>query len=417
MKKRNVDVLIVGAGPAGLAAAIELNKSGVKNCLVVDRDSHAGGTPYFCHHSGFGLKDLHFPLSGPGYARHYAKKAIQAGIEILTETTVIDWKDATTLTLSSPRGLEQVSAKSVLLATGCRERPRSARLVPGSRPHGIFTTGSLQDFVHTYSQPVGRRAVIVGAELVSFSALVTLANAKSKAVMMVTELPKHQAYHFYRPFKWFTTTLLMRVPIASFSKLTNIYGKKRVEAVEITHLQTGKKKNVECDSVIFTGDWIPDHELARKGGLEIDPGTLGPQVDSSFRTSQKGVFAAGNLLRGAETADIAAIEGRMAAASITHYLNTEEWPQSLPFIAESPIVWVSPNSFSHKSTQTLLKNYLFRVDAFQKNVTVQVTQDNNILYSKKYRFIGPNYSAHLGKQWIAKIDFQGPAPHLRIITE
>ena len=210
----------------------------------------------------------------------------------------------------------------------------------------------------------------------------------------------------------------MRVPIAPLSQLSNIFGKKRVEAVEITHLQTGEKKNVECDTVIFTGDWIPDHELARKGGLEIDPGTLGPQIDMAFRTSQKGVFAAGNLLRGAETADIAAIEGRMAAASIAQYLNTEEWPQkSLPFIAESPVAWVSPNSFSHENTQTLLKNFLFRVGAFQKNVTVQVTQDNNILYSKKYHFIGPNYSAHLGNQWIPKINFSGPAPHLRIKTE
>ena len=209
----------------------------------------------------------------------------------------------------------------------------------------------------------------------------------------------------------------MRVPIAPLSQLSNIFGKKRVEAVEITHLQTGEKKTVECDSVIFTGDWIPDHELARKGGLAIDPGTLGPQVDSSFRTSQKGVFAAGNLLRGAETADIAAIEGRMSAASIAQYLNGEEWPQkSLPFLAESPIVWVSPNSFS-QSTQTLLKNYLFRVDKFLKNVTVQVKQNNNILYSKKYHFIGPNYSAHLGNQWLSKIDLQGSALHLGIKTE
>ncbi len=333
----------------------------------------------------------------------------------MTETTASSWQDETTLTLSSPRGLQHVSAKAILLATGCRERPRSARLVPGSRPQGIFTTGSLQDFVHTYSYPVGKKAVIVGAELVSFSALLTLSDAKSKAVLMVTKMPKHQAYKFYRPFKWFTTRLMMRVPIVTRSVLTNIYGKKRVEAVEITHLQTSEKKKIECDAIIFTGDWIPDHELARTGGLEIDPGTLGPQIDTAFRTSQKGVFAAGNLLRGAETADIAAIEGRKAANAMVQFLRTKEWPQKrMPIITDSSVEWISPNAFS----DGLFSNkFFFRVKEFQQNIVVRISQDDRILYDKKFRSIGPNYSAHISNQWISKVDYQGSAPHLSIVKE
>ncbi len=415
MHEIEVDVLIVGAGPAGLAAAIELKECGVPKVLVLDRDTEAGGTPRFCHHTGFGVRDLHGFYSGPGYAKHYAKRAASSGAEIWLESTATEWVDERTLAVTNPMGIHEVTAKAVLLATGCRERPRSARLVPGDRPNGIFTTGSLQDTIHRYHQSVGRDFVVDGAELVSFSALLTLMKAKSRAVLMVTEQPKHQAYGIYRPFKWWTTGILMDVPIATKSKVTRIIGCKNVEAVEVTNLNSGAQDIVQCDGVVFTGDWIPDHELARKGGLAIDANTKGPAVDAAFRTSKMGIFAAGNLLRGAETADHAALEGRLAAQSICKYLTSEQWPeQRLAIQAQSPVAWVSPNVVNAESVGAAPRDLLFRVQEVCRRATVTVAQGEKVLHRKHYRKIGPNLSLRLRDGWLQRVEANGPAIDVRI---
>ena len=319
------DVLIVGAGPAGLSAAIELKKQGIKNILVVDREPEGGGMPRFCHHTGFGREDLWRMWQGPTYAKYYRDLADKMDVEVRTSTTVLGWRASTTestekyLKFTAPSGLGEIKAQVVLLATGVRERPRSARMIPGTRPQGIFTTGSLQRFVYQERLPVGKRAVIVGAELVSLSALMTLMHANVKCAMMVTEEPSHQIEFPYVAMKWAIADILMRTPIVTNTKVTNIFGRKRVEGIELTH-KSGQTKLVECDTVIFTGNWIPEHEIARLGGLQIHPVTHGPVIDANFHSSVKGVFVAGNLLRGVETADHCAIEGKRAAQSIAKFI-------------------------------------------------------------------------------------------------
>ena len=173
---QSCDVLIVGAGPAGLSTAIELKKQGIKNVLVVDREPEAGGMPRMCHHTGFGRADLWRMYSGPRYAQYYRELAERHDVEIQTSTTILGWKDLARgkrennsfkLAFTSPSGFGEIEAQTVLLATGVRERPRAARMIPGTRPQGVFTTGSLQRFVYQEHLPVGKRAVIIGAELVS----------------------------------------------------------------------------------------------------------------------------------------------------------------------------------------------------------------------------------------------------------
>jgi NADPH-dependent 2,4-dienoyl-CoA reductase/sulfur reductase-like enzyme len=316
------EVLIVGAGPAGLSTAIELKRQGVKNILVVDREPEAGGMPRLCHHTGFGRADLWRMYSGPRYASYYRELAEKMDVEIQTSTTITGWGSETnTLTFTSPNGLGEVNAQAVLLSTGVRERPRSARMVPGTRPQGVFTTGSLQRFVYQEHLPIGKRAVIVGAELVSLSALMTLMHANVKCVMMTTEETAHQIEFPYVAMKWAVADILTRTPILTNTRVTNILGQKHVEAIELTH-SNGSFETVECDAVIFTGNWIPENELARLGGLIIDPVTRGPKIDASFHSSVHGVFVAGNLLRGVETADHCAFEGIKAGRAIFHHLKS-----------------------------------------------------------------------------------------------
>lgn len=408
MKRETHQVAIVGAGPAGLAAAIELKRLGVTDTVVIERDEMGGGTPRFCDHPGFGLRDLHMMYWGPGYARSYVRRAQRAQVDVRTSTTVTGWTGPTTLALTSPNGLAEIEAKVVLLATGCRERPRSARLIPGDRPAGVFTTGSLQHFIHEYHHKVGKKAVIVGAELVSLSALLTLAGAGVKVVKVITELPHHQIYWPYVPAKWALADIWTRAPIVTSTRLTRIDGTKRVEAVEIT-LPSGQTEMVECDTVVLTCDWIPQNELARLEGIALDSGTNGPRVDACLRTSTPGVFAAGNLLRGVETADTAALEGRYVAARIHDYLGRGDWPgQMIPIEVADPVQWVSPNAVSSSTTGTPPGHVLLRVKTEQHNALVQVRQGDRLLHSRRFGTMRPNISEHLSADWLASVEAGGP---------
>ena len=396
-------VLIIGAGPAGLAAAQELTKQG-KKVIVIDREKFAGGFPRYCHHQGFGLRDVHFSFSGPSYSAHYVKKSEKLGIKILTETTAISWEDDNTVLTSSPNGLAKIKADAILIATGCREKPRAARLVPGSRPFGVYTTGSLQDFVHEYHKPVGNKVVIVGAELVSLSAIATVKKAKGKVKCLVTEHEKHQAYFPYSLYKFYTATL-NNIPVYTKTKLTNIIGNKKIEAVEILNLQDNTTKTIDCDALVFTGGWIPDHEFSRLGGLEIDPFTNGPSVDNNLKTSKKGVFAAGNVLRGAETADIAALEGKFVAQNILNYLDSKTWEADTAHVdKDESMEWVFPQQINTNDSSRLPLNCLmFRVNHFIKNANLKVYQKNKLLYSKEFNTLGPNLSFKVKGSWLSEL--------------
>ena len=305
-----------------------------------------------------------------------------------------------------PNGLGIIEAKSVLLATGARERPRSARLIPGTRPQGVFTTGSLQRFVYEHHLPVGKRAVIVGAEIVSLSAVLTLMHAGVKVLNMITELPRHQLYFpIFLPAKILYADILARTSIMTNKQVTNIFGRERVEGIEVTDLDSGKTQYIECDAVVFTGDWIPENELARREEVETLKPSLGPQVDSLFRTSQVGVFAAGNLLRGVETADWAALEGRSAARSMSRYLENAQWSANrLEVRCEAPIGWICPNVLS---PEVRVEGFRFWSKEFRQHATLQLKQGRRVLYEKKLRWLKANVALNLRGDWVEKVDYSG----------
>ena len=322
MSPDHADVAIIGAGPSGLAAATELRRLGVGSVVVIDRESEAGGIPRHCFHQGFGVRDLRRVMSGPRYAASRAAAAERAGAQIMLGTQVTGWTPSGSMELTGPDGRRELSASAVVLATGCRERPRSARLIAGTRPQGVINTGTLQQLVHIEHEPVGSRAVVVGAEHVSFSALMTLRHAGVRAAAITTEHPRHQSFAALAV----GARLPHRTRLLTRTRVSRVHGRGRVEGVEVTNLDSGVVERIACDLLVLTADWIPDHELAVLAGAVIDPGTRGPLVDDAGRTSRAGIFAAGNLLHGAEPADVAALSGRRVAGAVQEHLAGAAWP-------------------------------------------------------------------------------------------
>jgi len=420
-------VVVLGGGPAGLAAAAELGRLATRDVVVVEREAVPGGIPRHAQHQGFGIRDLRRPLSGPAYARRYATLAAEAGAEIRTETMVTGWSPDGPLELTGPGGRETLDPDAVILATGCRERPRSARLVPGSRPEGVMTTGTLQQLVYLKGRQVGERALIVGAEHVSFSALVTLGHGGASAVGMTTELRGHQTLPLFRA----GAALRWRTPLWTRTAVTAIHGRPRVEEVELTDLDTGATRTVECDTVVFTADWIPDHELAVMGGLDMDPGTRGPAVDGALRTSREGVFAAGNLLHGAEPADIAALSGRHAAKTAAELVRGSAWPEARVRIeCEPPLQWIAPNVLAAPSTSAALAGgrtrgdraavpprgrFLLRALEFLSGPRIEIRQGERVLWDGRVRRLVPGRSTSLPAAWTAGIEPGGGPVRVRVV--
>jgi len=393
-------VVIIGGGPAGLACAIELRRQGVSDVVVLDREQQAGGIPRHCGHQGFGLRDLRRALSGLAYARRYVELADEAGVVVRPEAMVTGWSGEA-LEVTSPEGREALTASAIVLATGCRERPRAARLVPGSRPEGVFTTGLLQQLAQQ-ELPIGRRALIVGAEHVSFSALLTLVHAGVDVVGMVTPYRRHQSL----PFAGTAAALRYRTPLSTRTEVAAIHGRGRVEEVDLLELDTGQARPVGCDTVVFTGDWIPDHELAVLGGIELDPGTRGPRVDAAHRTAHPGVFAAGNVVQGAEPADVAALAGKHTAAAVALWLRKGDWPARAHVSCLAPLTWISPNAVADDSPP-VRRRMLLRAAAFLDRPRIEIRQDGRTLWSGTLRKVVPGRSASLPWEWTPAVDPKG----------
>jgi thioredoxin reductase len=396
--------VVVGGGPTGLAAAIELRRLGIESVTVLEREREAGGIPRHSAHTGFGLRDLRTVLTGPRYAQRYRELAAKTGVEIVEETMVTGWEGVRRLKLTGPEGPREIEPPAVLLATGCRERPRSARLIPGSRPAGVMTTSTLQQLVHLHGKRVGRRAVIVGAEHVSFSAIATLAHAGASVAGLVTDLPKHQSLAAFRA----GAAVRYRAPVWTRTAVTNISGADRVESVELTDLDSGRSREVECDLVVFSADWIPDHELAVMAGCELDAGSLGPLVDPACRTTRQGVFAAGNLIHPAETADLCALDGRHAAAPIAAYLRgAREWPRHIRLAARGPLAWVVPNLLLGTAHPPPRNRFLLRSRGILRLPRITIRQDGRELWRGRLRRLVPGRSAHIPAGWSAGVDPSG----------
>ena len=378
-----VRVAVIGGGPAGLTAAADLAGLVEGEVRVIEREDTTGGIPRHSDHPGYGVRDLRRFLSGPAYARRLTEQALDAGARLETGAQVTGWDGDRRLLVTAPRGRHVVEAEAVLLATGARERPRSARRIPGDRPDGVYTTGELQNLVHLRHADVGRRAVVVGAELVSWSAVLTLRKAGCRTVALTSAYEHAEAYLAFR----LVGRLALRTPVLPRTRVVRVDGRQRVESVLVEHLDTGVRHRLECDTLVTTGDWIPDHELARLGGLDLDRATLGPVVDASLRSTVPGVYAVGNLVHPVDTADGAALDGRHVVAGVcAHLAGGSPAPATLRLSAGAPFRWVTPQRFA-LGVAPPRGDLLLWCDRYQRLPVVRAVQDGRVL--ARWRSVWP----------------------------
>ncbi|MFJ8885603.1 FAD-dependent oxidoreductase [Streptomyces sp. NPDC102402] len=411
--ERTTDVLIIGAGPAGLAAGAELAAAGAGRVEILEREQEAGGVPRHCHHAGFGgrLERSVYAwtaatgsaytgggTSGPAYARRSVAAAVEAGAKLRTGVTVTGWAGPRTVETTGPAGPGRITARAVVLATGARERPRSARLIPGTRPPGVYTTGELQRAVHAHGQWIGSRAVVVGDEPVSRAAVATLRAAGVHVVAVVTDrqpLPvRLRSRH---------------VPLLTGATVTGLTGRTRLSGVALRH-DDGRTTTLRCDTVVLTGDFVPDHELARRGGLHLDPGTLGPAYDAAFRTSRPGVFAVGNLLHAVERAGFAAQEGRAVAVSVLHRLAGTEDPPGAGrrLVVDAPLRWIAPNVTGPDGARPPGDRFVLRTERRLPRPLLVVSQNGRELHRQRLLLPAlPGRPFALAADWTDRVDPDG----------
>ncbi|MEV0318230.1 NAD(P)/FAD-dependent oxidoreductase [Streptomyces sp. NPDC050658] len=407
-RQRAVDVLVIGGGPAGLAAAGRLAADGVGTVEVLERETAAGGVPRHCDHRGFGR----WGLTGPQFAERLVETALGAGAAVRTGVTATGWAQAPgppAIDTTGPHGLERITARALILATGARERPRAARLVPGTRPAGVYTTGELQQAVHLFRQPVGTRAVVVGAEPVSYAALSALRQAGVAVAALVTEETRPQVGRARAA----VARLGSGVPVLTGATVVELLGNGRLSGVRLRHAD-GRGGTVYCDTVVFTGDFVPEQELARRGGVPLDPGTRGPAVDGAFRTASPGVFAVGNVLHAVEPARAAAREGVAAAAAVRRHLEGAGWPSggAPPVEVAAPLRWVAPNRLTPGAAPG---RFVLRTAEALRCPVLVVTQDGRRLHRGRVRrSVPPNQALYLPGGWAARAAVGGGAVRIAL---
>jgi len=344
-----LDIAVIGGGPSGISACLEFSQRLGPACRVAlfESDAELGGMPRSCPLL-FGLRDLKRIYTGARYAHELNRRICSTATEIHTQTTVLKIDAGADgrlhrLEAVSPAGLKNYACRYLLLATGACEASRGGRAVPGTRPAGIFTTGSLQAFINTFKSAPGKRAVIVGSEHVALSCAVTLRRSGVAIAAMVEEERILNTY----PWAAKAISTACRFPVYSATTLEGISGEKRVEGVALFDRRSRKRFSVSCDTVILTGRFVPYAPLIDGTAVAMDPLTTGPGIDDRFMTSVPGVFAAGNVLRGAEMHDICALEGRRAARVIAGLLSAKAQPETgarIRLRADSPVRYVVPQA-------------------------------------------------------------------------
>lgn len=380
----NKDVIIVGGGAGGLAAAVELRKQGIEDILIIEREKELGGILRQCIHDGFGLTRFKETLSGPEYAQRFIDQVEEMKIGYITDTTVLDITSDKKVTAVSRSGLVEYQAKAVVLTMGCRERTRGALSIPGSRPTGVYTAGVAQMYVNLKNTMVGRNVMILGSGDIGLimARRLTLEGAKVHAVFARGDVPRGLPRNVEQCLNDYN------IPLYLSHNVVEIHGKNRLEGITIAEIGKdnepipGTEKYYPCDTLILSVGLIPENELSLKAGVKLDNRTKGAFVDENYQTNTEGIFAAGNVLHVHDLVDFVSIEAEKLADAVAEYIVKKSLPECTINIETDKMIGYT---IPQKISGTKDVNISFRVRKNLKDVILEVKQDDVTIYKKKLR--------------------------------
>ena len=388
---KHVKLAIIGGGPAGLAAAAAARRSGVEDILIIERDSRLGGILNQCIHAGFGLHTFGQELSGPEYAQRFIDQVTELNIPCLLDTMVLDLSEERILTVTSrAEGLQKIKADAVILAMGCRERPRGALNIPGTRPAGVWSAGTAQRLVNMEGVMPGREVVILGSGDIGLimARRMTMEGAKVHAVAEVMPYSGGLKRNIVQCLDDFD------IPLFLSTTVVEIHGRKKLEGVTLAQVDErrrpipGTERYIPCDTLLLSVGLLPENELSAGANVALSPITGGPVVKEDLSTSIPGVFACGNVLHVHDLVDFVSQEAALAGEAAARYLSAgEAQADTISLLAEGGVRYTVPQ-YIHRSTEENV-TVRFRVGQPYRNAAVCVYVNGQLLRRIPKRVLAP----------------------------